>query len=133
MNIIIIVYLVKYYDIYCLDPVTSIYTVLVWVSVYLFVSLPVCLYPINVKTAERLGQLLNVHCTVYNCTVFIVQCTLCSVHCTEYIVQYSLYSVHCTVFIVLVFIVQCLLFSVNCTVYIVQCTLYSVHCTVFIV
>ena len=44
------------------------------------------------------------------------QCTLYSVHCTVYIVQWTVCSVH-----YIVYIVQCTLCSVHCIVHIVEC------------
>ena len=71
-----------------------------------------------------------------HCIVYIVQCSLCSVHCTVYIAYWhTIYTVQYTFYCVC--IVQNknvhYMYIVQCTSYTVHCTLYSVHLTVYIV
>ncbi len=59
------------------------------------------------------------------CTMYNVQCTMCTVQCTMYNVQCTLCNVQCTMYNV-----QCTMYIVQCTMYNVECTMYNVQCTV---
>jgi len=78
----------------------------------------------------------DIHCTIYivrytlhdiHCTIYIVRYTLYDIHCTIYIVRYKLYDIHCTIYIV-----RYTLYDTHCTMYIVRYTLYDIHCTIYI-
>ena len=68
----------------------------------------------------RRSALYIVYCTLYtvHCIMYTVYCTLFTVHCILYTVYCTLYTVHC------------ILYTVYYTLYSINCILYTVYCTV---
>ena len=78
-----------------------------------------------------LGHMSKKHFWIGNMFLFTfsvsVNCSH-SLHCSVYVVQFTLFSLLCSVSIV-----QFTLFSLHCSVYVVQFTLFSLHCSVYVV